>query len=51
MRDTAHHDKVASYFIKTVLLWELEKKNDADFWDKSSLSLVFMTVYYRFSSN
>jgi hypothetical protein len=40
MKNRQQHDKIASYYIKTVLLFMVDKRND-DFWQKS-LSHVFM---------
>jgi hypothetical protein len=40
MKNRQQHDKIASYYIKTVLLFMVEKRND-DFWQQS-LSHVFM---------
>ncbi|RZC41711.1 Mab-21 domain containing protein, partial [Asbolus verrucosus] len=42
LRDSLDHKCIASYYIKTVLLHIIEKKDD-EFW-QNSLSYVFMTV-------
>lgn len=42
-RDVQGFDKLASYFIKTLFLWEIIEKDDNDFWKKSSLT--FLVLY------
>ncbi|XP_050513469.1 cyclic GMP-AMP synthase-like receptor isoform X2 [Diabrotica virgifera virgifera] len=52
MRDTSNHACIASYYLKTIALWEKEKRPEA-FWS-SSLSYVFMTLlksYYESIKN
>ncbi|KAJ8924711.1 hypothetical protein NQ315_000863 [Exocentrus adspersus] len=52
MRDSMHSDLIASYFLKTIILWEVEKQ-DTYFWVKTSLSYVFMHIlksYQQFLS-
>jgi hypothetical protein len=43
MKKRQQHDKIASYYIKTVLLFMVEKRND-DFWQQS-LSRVFFGYF------
>ncbi|KAG5896341.1 hypothetical protein JTB14_005821 [Gonioctena quinquepunctata] len=42
MRDILGHKCIASYYIKTVLLWQTDKRGE-DFWN-NSLSFVFMSI-------
>ncbi|CAH1108570.1 unnamed protein product [Psylliodes chrysocephalus] len=46
MRDVSDHTCIASYYIKTLVLWETEKMCDA-FWS-SSISYVFMTILKKY---
>lgn len=43
LRDNLGHASIASYYIKTVFLWETDAQNAA-FWNENSLAYVFMHV-------
>ncbi|CAH1155729.1 unnamed protein product [Phaedon cochleariae] len=50
MRDILDHKCIASYYIKTFLIWEVSEWRKEDFWN-NSLSYVFMNVlkdYYEY---
>ncbi|CAH0546628.1 unnamed protein product [Brassicogethes aeneus] len=43
LRDQQKHVKIASYFIKTIFLLEVEKHQECSYWSRP-LSIVFMTM-------
>lgn len=46
LRDTQDFKQLASYYIKTVFLWEIRSKSD-DFWKENSLSLLVVYMMKR----
>lgn len=47
LRDSLQFKKIASYYIKTVALWEIEKR-ESSFWN-TSLNCIFMTLLRSFA--
>lgn len=43
MRDTMKDKQISSYFLKTVVLWEVQQYSSS-FWINNSLSYIFMHV-------
>ncbi|XP_044730046.1 cyclic GMP-AMP synthase-like [Chrysoperla carnea] len=47
-RDSRNFSKIASYYLKTICLWELDKPENSNIWTWGSLSYVFVHLLKAF---
>ncbi|PZC83898.1 hypothetical protein B5X24_HaOG206647 [Helicoverpa armigera] len=47
LRDSLGMKKIASYYIKTLFFWEIEKINNSDYWQRNSPATLFKLMVGR----